>query len=167
MTDVISVSFTGLDSLMVHLQEMPAAIRRNLAAVVTKESLRLETVVKDEKLTGQVLANRTGRLRSSIHSQVEITDTAVTGAVFANMSQAAYARFWEYGFSGTEQVREHLRHMTAAFARPLATPRDVLVKAHTRRVEQPARSYLRSTLEENRDVLVTRIEGAVEQGLKA
>ena len=161
----ISVAFTGLDSVIVHLQAMGGEMRRSILRTVKKDSLRLETAVKEEKLTGQVLANRTSRLRSSIHSDVEATDTTVTGFVFANMGQAAYARFWEYGFTGAEQVREHLRHMTVAFGRPVATPRDVMVKAHTRQVDQPARSYLRSTLTEAEAAIRKAIENAAKESL--
>ncbi len=161
----VSVSFSGLDSLTVRLREMPAAIRANVSATIKKESLRLESVVKEEKLSGGVLNNRTGRLYNAIHSDTTETPSAITGAVYASMAEAGYARFWEYGFSGIEQVREHLRHMTVAFGHALDTPKDVLVRAHSRHVDQPARSYLRSTLEENRAALEDTIMLAAGEGL--
>jgi len=162
----VTVAVSGLDPVMLRLHEMPDCIRRNLAAVCTSEAIRLEGVVKADKLSGQVLKNRTGRLRSSIHHQMaEIGSDSVTAGVYANMSEAAYARFWEYGFVGTEQVREHLSTMTQAFGRLLETPREVLVKAHARKVDQPARSFLGSTLEENRQEITDRLLQAVQLGL--
>jgi phage gpG-like protein len=153
----MTLTVTGLDRVIVRLQEMPDAVRRSIARVVTEEAIRLETVVKDEKLSGQVLKNRTGRLRSSIHHQVDIGAATVTASIYTNV---AYAHFWEYGFSGTESVRQHLRHIITAFGRPLETPKDVLVRAHSRRVDQPARSFLRSTLAENRAIVTARIQAA-------
>ncbi len=73
----MTVTVTGLDQVIVRLQEMPDAVRRSIAAVVTSEAIRLETIVKDDKLSGQVLRNRTGRLRSSIHHQVDVGATRV------------------------------------------------------------------------------------------
>ena len=166
MSDTLSLQVTGLDRVVVQLAAMPEAIRAAILGVVTEEAIRLETVVKEEKLTGQVLKNHSEKLRSSIHHQVEATSDTVTGIVAAAMGKAGYARFWEYGFTGTEQVREHLRHMTQAFGRPLETPRDVLVKAHPRAVNQPARSYLRSTLAENQAVIRTRIHDAAIRAVR-
>ena len=65
-----------------------------------------------DKLSGQVLKNRTGTLRRSINQHVEETDTSITGILGADMDIARYARAHEYGFRGTVQVPAHTRTIT-------------------------------------------------------
>jgi phage gpG-like protein len=155
----------GLDELIVRLRTMGGEVRRRLLVAVTREAIALEGVVKADKLSGQVLRNVTGRLRSSIHHEVEAEETHIVGIVGANMAKARYAAFHEYGFHGAEQVAEHIRTIHQAFGRPI-TPREVLVRAHSRAIDYPGRSYLRSTLAERADGIRARIEAAGREGVQ-
>ena len=160
----ITVDISGLTEVMVHLDGLDAEIRRSIGAVVYGQALRVQEIVKDQKLQGGVLNKRTGRLRDSIH--VETVD--IDGAVVATVgTDVVYAAYHEYGYHGTEQIREHLRHMTMAYGRQVKTPRDILVRAHTRTVDYPARSFLRSTLTEEAPAIRAALETAVQQGLNA
>lgn len=155
----VSVEAIGVESVQVRLREMNGQVRQALIAAVTVQAAQMVQVVKEDKLSGQVLGQRTRRLRDSIHDQVTPTGSGVQATVG---SDVAYAAFWEYGFQGTEAVREHLRHITQAFGRPI-TGRDVLVSAHSRKVDAPARSFLRSTLAEREPIILAAIEQAVQQ----
>ena len=53
----------------------------------------------------------------------------------------------EFGFSGTQNVRESLRTVKQAFGRPIS-PVEAIVRAHSRKVDLPERSFLRSALRE-------------------
>jgi len=151
------------ESVMGHLSAMPDAVRSELVAEVTAIAIDLQGLVQD-KLAGVVLNERTHRLHDSIHYEVPQSDSRVVGIVGTDVE---YAAFWEYGFSGEEQIREHLRSMTMAFGKPVETPRDILVRAHTRHVDQSARSYLRSTLAEQSGDITQRLQAAVQRGLNA
>ncbi|MFX6778543.1 hypothetical protein ABTH52_20150, partial [Acinetobacter baumannii] len=80
--------------------------------------------------------------------------SAVIGIVSTNVK---YGRIHEYGFSGTVAVRESLRQVNKAFGRPIQT-REVAVRAHSRRVNLPARSFLRSALHDLADAGVIQAE---------
>ena len=67
--------------------------------------LRVQRRVK-EKLSGEVLNVRTGRLRRSIVERVESSGSVVTGIVGTNVE---YAAPHEYGFIGVVTVKESLR----------------------------------------------------------
>ena len=155
----MSASLIGADVFALNLKEMPKVLRAHILAVLEEEAARLADIVKNEKLEGGVLNRRTGQLQKSIHFGVETEGDVDIGYIGANTDEAKYAAYHEYGFTGTEQVREHVRRISEAFGKPLKTPRDVLVAAHQRKVKYPARSYLRSTLAENID----RIEGRLHQ----
>ena len=54
----------------------------------------------------EILDVRTGRLRGSVATEVEVNGNDVTGRIGSNVP---YAAFHEFGFFGDEQVRAHTR----------------------------------------------------------
>lgn len=87
----------------------------------------------------QLLEEVTAALPSGpLADSYEVTLRQEGDAVLAGLtSSLPYAGFYEFGFQGGEQVSEHLRQITEAFGRPVATPHEVLVRSHDRRVEAP------------------------------
>ena len=143
------------------LTRMGPVIRSAVKAAILREAIALQQLVK-EKLSGPVLKNRTGRLRRSINYQLTDSPTELLATVGTNV---AYARAQEYGFDGVVNVREHLRHITQAFGKPI-TPVDAVVHAHSRHMHLPERSFLRSALQERgpaiRSALVAAVTGALQ-----
>lgn len=136
---------------------------RRVSATVTKLTLKLARRVKEQKLTGQVLRVRTGRLRRSITSRVTGEGgTRVEGTVGTNVS---YARSHEYGFTGAVGVKAHLRMMKKAFGRSIS-PTQVQVRAHTRNVTYPERSFLRSALKDMTPEIMQALSSAVLEDFK-
>lgn len=133
------------------LQSMYPNMRDRLTKTVDSLALRLLAHVKQDKLSGQVLKNRTGNLRSHITKRLQITPTSVIGTVGTNISYAAYH---EYGFHGIVTVREHLRRAKAGMA--MST-----VRAHTRNVNYPAHSFLRTALAD----MAPQIKSEISQSL--
>lgn len=125
-------------------------------------AINLVRYVKEKKLSGQVLKNRTGTLRRSINQKVTDTGESVFAEVGTNKS---YAKPHEYGFSGTVTVKEHLRVMKSAFGRPIS-PIQVTVKEHEMRVNLPERSFLRSSLAEYRDTIIKGYTQASQRAMK-
>lgn len=85
----------------------------------------------------------TGRLRSSIASQVDQEGDNISVAVGTNVK---YAPAHELGFEGTLNVPAHLRVIKKAFGRPLENTVVASVSGHTRRVSLRARPFIRPAM---------------------
>ncbi len=163
---MITATIYGAEEVRAKLENVFPAARASLRNTVARLAIDLQRHVVSDKLSGQVLKNRTGTLRRSINQHVEETDTSVTGIVGADMNAAKYAAAHEYGLRGTVQVPAHTRTITQAFGHSLRNPREVNVSAHPMRMNLPERSYLRSSLRDMRSTILGAFEvslrGAVE-----
>ena len=128
---------------------------------------RLNADVVKNKLSGQALKVRTGTLRRSITQQVRSDTAGVTGIVGTNVE---YAAIHEYGFNGMVNVKEHLRRTKAQMSLKGIKSRGaqgaITVKAHSRHVNFPERSFLRSAMEENRQEIMQEMSRSVAEVLK-
>jgi len=156
----ITVQITGRDAVAAQLQAMSSAVQRALIDAVAQSAIAVQTRVQ-QKLAGEVLNERTGRLHDSI---AVISDGGGLTATIG--TDVVYAGVHEFGFTGSETVREHLRRQSIAFGKPIA-PVEVLVRAHSRRVDFPERSFLRSALAELEPDINDAIEAAVSEAVKA
>lgn len=145
-----------------YFRALPDGVRSKVIDSVGRLTLRLQARVMKEKLTGQVLKVRTGTLRRSI-DRVLLTDQKyVVGIVSTNVS---YGKAHEYGGLQTQTVREHLRLVKKAFRKDLKSPVWSTVRSHSRTVNLPERSFLRSALAEMQDDVVADVEKAVADGI--
>lgn len=158
---------------------IPDSVRSRVTDSIGRLTLRLQRKIKAEKLSGlqakeggrggfrrnkslQVLQVRTGTLRRSIDQQLLTDSTAVAGVVSTNV---VYGKAHEYGGLQTQTVREHLRLVKKAFKRDLKNPVFATVKAHSRTVNLPERSFLRSALAEMQEEIVGGVNKAVADAL--
>lgn len=153
-SEQVAAKFQRLQS-----EAMPR-LQERIARVVTK----LQGNVVAGKLSGQVLKVRTGTLRRSIHNDVTVTGSTVTGIVGTNME---YAAFHEYGFNGSQNVKEHIRTIKTAFGKTLKSPVKATIRAHARKVNYPEHSFLRSALTEMRQEILMDIYGGVKELIKS
>jgi len=163
---MITVEIRGVDQVVVNLKGLPEKIMTAAGESITRQLYKLVRKVKQEKLSGQVLGNPTGRLRRSIAAASLLTDRSVEvgGIVGTNVK---YAAVHEYGFSGTVTVRDHMRQIKKAFGRPLKSPHAIHVSAHGRRVNLPERSFLRSALREMADEITITLNRDINKVLKS
>ncbi|MGD9613834.1 MAG: HK97 gp10 family phage protein [Alphaproteobacteria bacterium] len=140
---MIEVTVTGDKEIIARLDRMPDSIRESMAKEMQRWGFRLQRNVQKDKLSGQVLKVRTGVLRSSINLKVDDAPDRITATVG---TKVAYARVHEFGFRGKQSVRAHLRKVTRLFGKPVTATLNI--KAHTRNVKFPERSFLRSALKE-------------------
>ncbi len=126
--------------------------------------IKLVRNIKADKLSGQVLNTRTGTLRRSITPDVMESGTSITGQASTNVK---YAARHEYGFHGSEGVREHLRLIKTAFGKNLKYPVYQNVKPHSRQVNLPERSFMRSALAEMEPEIRAQFNDAIMEGIKA
>ncbi len=144
--------------MLARLRALPGGVNFGLVRAITKLAADLQRKVQQDELSGQLLSARSGALRSSIEVSVDQRGTAITATVLSN---SEYARVHEYGFAGTVNVRASLRRITEAFGRPISG-KTINVGAHSRKMDLPARSFLRSALED----MAPAIRGEVENALR-
>lgn len=152
----------GSEDLINRLTAAPVNIQTALQTSVSRMALRLLARVKSDKLSGQVLKVRTGRLRRSINQRVVREGQGVYGYVGTNVD---YGRTHEFGFKGAVSVRAHLRTVTQAFGKPIP-PTQQQVGAHTRKVNLPEKSFLRSALREMQPEIERTMREAVQAAAK-
>ena len=145
----------GGTELRAKFDRMPSDMRGALSKGIGRAVLKIQRHVVQDKLSGQVLNVKTGRLRRSITSRVTEQTETVTGIVGTNVS---YAAAHEYGFQGTVSVRDHLRTSKLGKA--------YNVSAHSRNVHIPEKSFLRSALDDLRGDTRDEIEGAINTALR-
>jgi hypothetical protein len=141
------------------LRALPDAIGSGLASAIAKLGVDLQRKVQQEKLSGQILINRSGALQSSIDLRLDQSAGTATATVYTD---SKYARAQEYGFSGTVNVMASIRRIRQAFGRPIGE-KTISVRAHSRRMDLAEHSFLRSALED----MTPEIRNEVEAALRA
>ncbi|WP_208448829.1 hypothetical protein [Burkholderia cenocepacia] len=154
----------GESQVIARIGRIVPNVRNALVQRVQRLVIALQVHVVADKLSGQVLNVRTGRLRRSVNQAVTATDTTITGVV---STPVEYAPAHEYGFQGVVTVKAHLRQVTVAWGKPLATPVNATVREHTMKMKLPEKSFLRSALADQREDILRGIrEGAAEGAQK-
>lgn len=156
---MLKATIVGTEAVAQRFSAMPNALQAQVERVVQRFVMELTAQVKAEKLSGQVLNRRSGRLSRSVHPDVKSVPGTVTGIVGTNVK---YGRLHEYG--GTVQVPAHLRRVTQVFGRKLDNPIMAQVRAHSARF--PQRSFLRSALLDSTLRFREEMKRAVDDVLK-
>ena len=154
---MLNFQITGDRQVVERFAAMPENVHKALVNKITALAFKLQAKVVNEKLSGQVLNRVTGKLARSIFSEVEDEPEKITGKV-ASSGDVKYAGFWEFGFSGTENVKEHISHSVNGKA--------FTVRAHTRNVNEAPRSFLRSSLGEMQDEILQGMSDAAKQAMR-
>lgn len=160
---MIRAEIIGAEAVIANLGAIPDRVLGLVRAAVEAQAIDLTAYVKESKLSGQVLRTPTGTLRRSVSYALMIADKGLTAQVGTNL---VYAAIHEYGFDGMESVRAHQRRVTQAFGHPLKFAVWANVGPFSRHMKMPERSFLRSSLRENRDKIIAAIQAAVTRGIK-
>lgn len=153
----------GGEALAAVLRSWSPQVQQAAHAAIGRSVLRLQSHIRRNKLSGQVLGVRTGTLRRSIdQAVVTASSNRVTGEVGTNLK---YGIAHEYGFNGSVNVKAHLRQIKQAFGRPLKQPVFVPVRAYSRHVSLPERSFLRSALKDLQPAIEADLRGAIERAI--
>jgi hypothetical protein len=91
---MIRTEITGLSEVVRKFDSMPQRLRQEVVVAVKRLTVKLQTKVKTEKLSGQVLGVRTGRLSRSIAEIVVDEGEKVVGIV---STPVVYGIAWETG----------------------------------------------------------------------
>jgi hypothetical protein len=116
--------------------------------------LRLQSEIVGEKLHGQVLQQRTGKLAGSIRAQPTTQEgTDIIGAVEGGGGVAWYGKLHEYGFGPYDY--EVTRHIKMHYG-------DLEFKKLIHSSGFPERSFMRSTLSEFETTIVEAMQASLE-----
>ena len=161
---MIKGEIIGGESLVARLDAVGPKIQTKIETTIQRLVLTLMANVQRDKLSGQVLNVRTGRLRRSITQRMQgLGTTSVSGIVGTNVE---YARAHEMGFQGTVTVKAHLRMMTKAFGKPVKDPHQIQVNSHSRNMNIPEKSFLRSALNDMRPEIKEKLKAAIGEAVK-
>lgn len=158
---MLKVQFIGGNELVYMLQSIEPKIQNSLLKTITMLSIKLQANIKSQKLSGQVLNTKTGTLRRSINQKVEQTPQSIVGIVGIGKEAQKYGVMHERGFRGVERVRAHLRQIKQAFGKPIGA-KTINVSGHSRAVNYPERSFMRSALKDMNDEIIQELSKAVK-----
>jgi phage gpG-like protein len=157
---MLSLSLSGDDALDARLDAYAGALGDAFAAKAETLAQALADAVKLDKLSGQVLAARSGALRDSIEAEVAADGDSIV-ATIASVGDVKYAAIQEYGGRTAAHeilpVKGKVLAFLAGGAMRFAT-----------RVEHPGstipeRSYLRATLDEQADAIVAALAATPQE----
>jgi hypothetical protein len=159
---VILAYLVGDTVALGRLSEMRGAANQGIARAIARLGVDLQNNVQQNKLSGQVLQVRSGSLRESIAVRIDQSDTAVCATVSSDLD---YAAAQENGFTGTVNVRTSLRQIKEAFGHPIVA-KTISVGVHSRRMDLPQRSFLRSALDEMTQDVSASIGNVLREALR-
>lgn len=152
------IEFT-VDSSQVegYLERKGELIIAALRGELSDQTINLLSYVKDEKLSGQVLNQRSGNLKNSGFTEMSETAETLLGTVNFGAT-VPYARIHEFGGSiNVPEVTDKLM----VFERDGQTIFTRRHRAFT--VQMPARPYLGPSLEEKSPQIIGALQGAVNE----
>lgn len=155
---MITVTVIGKEELRARIDAMPDKVHTALLRAITSLALQLEAHVKQDKLEGQVLNHITGRLQGSIMHDVIDQGTRITGRVYSNTT-VNYAAIHEYG--GQIPDRYPVNAQALHF---FIGGKEVFAK-FARGFTMPERSFLRSSLQDYRQIIINGMTNAVTSAL--
>lgn len=154
----ITAQVVGAVQVETRLLYASSRVREFVGQEIERLSTRLQRKVKEEKLSGQVLKRRTGRLSRSINKRIVRGPDYIEGRVGTNVG---YGKDWELGF--------HLpaRDIYPVKAQALFWPGASHPVAHVHQAARDvaARPFLRPSLEEMRPEIQFRLARAAFLGV--
>lgn len=166
------------DALMAHLTAFPDRLAKSVVRAMNRVTIGVQAHVKADKLSGQVLHVQTGTLRRSINREVRVNGGEIEGIVGTNVE---YAAAHEYGFHGTVTVRAHIRRISTSIkSQAIGSMHNRVgrasknkyfkgyadVREHSRKVDLPERSFLRSALKDYLPVAQVEFQRALLEAWK-
>jgi len=178
---MLRIDFEGSDErLLAFVRSRRVQLQELLRLRMTATMTLLQSHIVGDKLSGQVLHHRTGKLIDSIRlnpPEATANENEVVGGVAGGGGPAFYGRIHEYG--GTFDVKERERRFgfnrsgeivklltkSGAVRKGIYGVGQQKVKAHT--VTFPERSFMRTSFSELRERIIAELQDAVNKALSA
>ena len=161
---MLRIDFEGSDErLLAFVRSRMPVLLEALRIKMTGLMLMLQAKIVGEKLSGQVLHHRTGKLIDSIRlnpEQATATENEVTGGVQGAGSVAWYGRGWELtGFKAHEIVPVNKKALAFMLDGKQVIVRRVMVPA------QGPRPFMKPAFEEMREQIISGLQQATNEAL--
>lgn len=161
---MITVELLGAPKVIAKLKAMPSTVRASLYRKTLALAIMLQTYIRTEKLSGQVLNRVSGALSRSIQQLVTQDDKSVIGRVYS-AGDVKYAGIHEYG-GETKPHDIYPRKGTALkFMGPGAKGEIFAKVVHHPGSKMPERSFMRSSLKDKTVEIQLGLKEAVVTGL--
>jgi phage gpG-like protein len=144
---------TGREQVGAAISQMIDRARDSIYREMLGVTTDLAGYIKREKLSGKVLNRISGDLSRSVSPNTVVNGDIILGTVGTNL---LYGRVHEYGFSGNVAISAHTRKSKYGMQN---------VRAHTRSMRFPERSFLRTSLQEQLPDIRQRLANALVRGL--
>ena len=145
------------DALSAGLDRLPAQVQAAVEAKVMTAVTELQRHVVDDKLHGQMLKSRSGRLAAAVERVVQVKGDSIEGEVFVTDS-VPYAAILERGGSTTPHDIFPDKAKALAFA---AGGKHVFARVvHRPGSRFPTRPYLTATLGDDVDAIAATLRSA-------
>lgn len=174
---MFNVTWFGASETIAKLRKIAPAVEDSVCKTMLKMAIKVQRLAK-QKVSGDVLKVDTGTLRASITAKTETSGGKVIAVVGSNVK---YAARHEFGFHGTESVKEHMRRSSAQMKSAIIGKNGKeksfsklankgkgsgVVSAFTRQVNYPAHSFLRSSLKELTPQIIKELELSAKKSAK-
>lgn len=160
----LTYDIIGREEVAASFAERKSLVIGNVFRTVKALTYELERHVKQDKLQGQVLHHRSGRLANSVHSEFyQESQTTLYGAVGTNVEYAAI-----HEFGGTIPAHVVMAKTAQALAFIPKGSDEIIFrrKVMIPDVQMPERSFLRSALTDMRGKIHDDIEAAARGGAR-
>jgi len=145
------------EALSAGLDRLPSQVSAAVEAKMTAAVAELQRHVIDDKLHGQMLNARTGRLASAVERSIEVKDGNIVGAIFVNDS-VPYAAILEHG--GSTAPHDIVPDKAKALAFAMGGKHVFARVVHHPGSRFPARPYLTSALNDETDEIGAALKSA-------
>jgi len=161
---MITVSVANADRVAAALAKAPDMVLDALRVKIDAQTVDLQAYVITQKLHGQVLHQRSSALAKSIQrEEAAVSGDVVQGKVFSS-GDVKYAGIHEYG--GTIPAHDVVATKAQALAFVIDGKQMFAKSVHIPDVHMPERSFLRSSLAENREQIMHGLEKAAAAGVR-
>jgi len=161
---MLSMTLVGMRELSASIAALPAKVHAALLNKVTVLALELESKIREDKLSGQVLRVRTGALRSSIQSRVEDQGHFVIATAFS-CGEVNYAAIHEFG--GKTPAHDIVATKSKALSFIAGGSRVFATTVNHPGSQMPERSFLRSALADMHENILSGLTEAVREAVRS
>ncbi len=166
---MISLQITGTDAVVRRLGDMPGKITTAAKSSLDAWAQQLAGYIKSDKLSGDPLNRRSGRLSSSVHPMSSQSADSVSGGAGGGAG-VPYAHIHEYGGvinhpGGTAFFISKLLGGHAFFVSNASSLAASLPRTQPHSIPMPERSYMRSAFREQAPDGIAQLRAAVKEAI--
>lgn len=164
----LNVTVTGAEEVAAHFGKLSDEARAKVYAKVLGLAVQVMNKAK-VKVSGEVLNVKTGQLRANIKSDAEDANGTIVGRIFVT-ANVRYAAIHEFGGiinhpGGTAYLIDPKTGVAKWISNKDALS-DKLPRTKPHKIPMPERSYLRSSLGEMKDQILSELSATVSAAMK-